>query len=220
MDYLKNIPLFSSLSRKQRNIIQSSCRSINFSKESIILNQGEDSSDLYVILSGKAKVSLINEEGREIILDILSKGDFFGELSLFDRMPRSATVIATANTDIIMLQRGAFIKIIKENPDITVNLLTVMARRLRNADERIETLAFVDVYGRVAKILIDMAKNKGKPLSDGSIKFVRPTHQVIADQIGASREAVTKAIKSLISRGLIIVSGKEITITPKQFNIL
>lgn len=220
LDYLKNIPIFSNLSSKQRNLIQSCCRNITVSTSKVILYQEEQSYDLYIILSGKVKVSLINKSGREVILDTLTDGDFFGELSLFDEKPRSATVTAMSSASIMVLPRDAFMGIIKKNLDIMVNLLTVMAMRLRNADERIETLAFVDVYGRVAKTLIDIAKSKGKVSSDGFIAIQGPTHQMIADQIGASREAVTKAFKSLVASGLIIVNGREITITPKQFNIL
>jgi CRP-like cAMP-binding protein len=95
-----------------------------------------------------------------------------------------------------------------------------MAARLRKADEKIETLTFLDVCGRVSKLIIDLAKRKGEKLPDSTIKIRCPTHQVIANQIGASRESVTKALKSIISKGLINVKDKEIIISPKQFEIL
>lgn len=214
-DYLKNIPLFSNLRRRQIELIQSCCSNITVSANNIILYQEEQSFDMYIILSGKVKVSLINEDSREIVLDILNEGDFFGELSLFDKKPRSATVTAISDAKIIALQRDAFMRIIKENADIMLNILSVLARRLRRADESIETLAFLDVSGRVAKMLIDLAKDKGKRLSNNSVRIQSSTHRVIADQIGASRESVTKAIKSLVSHGIITVNGRVITIKPK-----
>lgn len=219
-DCLKNIPLFSNLSRSQRNLIQSCCKSIAVPMGRVILYQDEISYNLHIVLSGRIKISLTSQQGRELILDTLADGDFFGELSLFDKKPRSATVTAESNANILVLARDAFMEIIKKNPDIVINILTTMARRLRSADEKIETLAFLSVYGRVANFLIDAAKGRGKTMSDGFVKIQRPTHQMIADQIGASRESVTKAVKSLIDDGSIIVSGREFAIPQKQFNIL
>lgn len=216
IELLRNIPLFSNLNQRQLTIIQSCCKTINAPVNTVVLHQGENSLDLYIILSGKVKVSWINDDGREVILDILTEGDFFGELSLFDKKPRSATVTAMNNAKIIILPRDAILKTITENPGIAVSMLSVMARRLRKADEKIETLTFLDVSGRVAKVLADLAGEKGERLPDGSIRVQCPTHQIIANQIGASRESVTKALKSLISLGLIKLKGKEIKIRPEQ----
>ena len=204
-NYLKNIPLFSSLSHEVLNFIQSSSRKFSVTKGTIILHQEEDSLDLFIILSGEVNVSFLHKDGREVTLDILTQGDFFGELSLFDKKPRSATVTAISDSKILILPRSSFIKLMTENPDVMFKFLHVMATRLRKADEKIETLTFLDVCGRVSKLIIDLAKEKGERLLNNTVKVRCPTHHVIANQIGASRESVTKALKSLVKKGLISV---------------
>ncbi|HHT9130529.1 MAG TPA: Crp/Fnr family transcriptional regulator, partial [Candidatus Brocadiaceae bacterium] len=219
-DYLKTIPLFLNLSQEQLNFIESCSRKFSVTKGTVIIYQEDNSLDLFIILSGKINVSLLHEDGREVTLDILTQGDFFGELSLFDKNPRSATVTAISDSKILILPRVFFIKLMMENPDMIFKFLQVMAARLRKADEKIDTLTFLDVCGRVSKLIIDLAKRKGEKLPDSTIKIRCPTHQVIANQIGASRESVTKALKSLISKGLINVKDKELVISQKQFEIL
>lgn len=219
-DYLKDIPLFSDLNPEQLNFVQSGCRKFSVTKGTVIIYQEDTSVDLFVILSGKVDVSLLHEDGREVTLDILTQGDFFGELSLFDKKPRSATVTAIKDSKILVLPRPFFIKLMTDNPDMIFKFLPIMAKRLRKADERIETLTFLDVCGRVAKLIIDAARGKGEELPTGMVKIHCPTHQMIANQIGASRESVTKALKVLVSKGLVKVKDKEIIISPKQFEIL
>ncbi|MBI4691178.1 MAG: Crp/Fnr family transcriptional regulator [Nitrospirae bacterium] len=220
LDHFKNISIFSSLSDDHLRIIQSNFRKMFVREGTVILQQNEQSFDLYTILSGKVRVSIINRDNREVSLAILKEGDFFGELSFLDKKPRSATVKAINEVKMLVLSRDAFLKILRENPDISINLLSGLAKRLRKADETIETLTFLDVSGRVAKILIDVANEQGEHLSDGFVAIECPTHQYIANQIGATRESVTKAMKSLKSKGLITMLDKDIVIAPNQFEIL
>jgi CRP/FNR family transcriptional regulator, cyclic AMP receptor protein len=219
IDYLKDIPFFAGLAQKQRKLIQSVCREIFIHEGRVIISQADVSYDLYVVLSGRVKVSLLDRKGNEIILDLLDKGDFFGEMSLFDKRPRSATVTAVTECRMLVLTHDVFLKTIKKDADIAIKILNVLTERLRKADERIETLAFLDVCGRVARALMDTATRDGHVQPNGSISLKRITHQEIAYQIGASREAVTKALKSLASQGVIEVSGRSITISPKQFEV-
>jgi CRP/FNR family transcriptional regulator/CRP/FNR family cyclic AMP-dependent transcriptional regulator len=217
---LKPVSFFSDLSEVHRKLIQSKGKEMSVSKGTVVIEQEEESFDLYIILSGKVMISLISEDGREVVLDVLKKGDFFGELSVLDRRHRSAMVTAITDVRMLFVSRDSFLKILEENSDMAINLLSVMANRLRKANETIETLTFLDVAGRVAKVLIDMAKSSGERLPNGFIRVHCPTHQTIANQIGASREAVTKAIKNLVSNRLIEIEGKDIVIPPKQFEIL
>jgi len=212
--------LLGGLSEAHRELIHSSCREVSFPKNTVILQQEEDSFDLYILISGQVKVSRIAEDGREVILAMLKKGDIFGELSLLDQKSRSAMVSATTDVRLLFLPRDAFLKIIRENSDLAITLLAVLSQRLRKANETIQTLTFLDVAGRVAKIIIDLAKNSGEPLRDGFVRVPCPTHQTIANQIGSSRESVTKAIKSLVVNGLISMNGKEIIISARQFELL
>ncbi len=217
--YLKTIPLFSSLNRRQMGIILACSQQMSAPEGNAIIHQGQNNYDLYVIIAGKACVSLRHEDGREITLDTLKQGDFFGEMSFLDKKARSATVTALSDTELLVLPGNVFVGALAKFPDIMFKLLQALAGRLRQADERIGTLAFLDVCGRVSRLLVNLAREKGERLSDGRVAIRCPAHRVIADQIGASREAVTKAVKSLVSHGLITVKNREVVIGPKQFEI-
>ena len=219
-DMSKPISFFSDLSAEERDLIYSRCSEVTVKKGSVILHQEEESFDLYIILAGKVTVSLIHEDGRTVVLDSLQEGDFFGELSVLDRRTRSAMVKAITDVKMLFLPRDKFLRILRENAEIAINLLAVMATRLRKANESIETLTFLDVAGRVSKLILDLARDSNGLRQEDNIKIQCPTHQEIADRIGASREAVTKAFKSLVSNGLITIRGRELVLSPKQFEIL
>lgn len=213
IDALKQIPLFSRLPEEHLAIIAAQCREKLFRTGVTILSQTDESVDLYLILSGRVKVTLMNEDGREVVLDTLADGDFFGELSVLDNKPRSASITTLSDASMLILTQEALFSTIKNNPGIAINLLAVMAKRLRKADEIIESLAFLDVAGRVAKTLLELAENQGEKLPDGTVRM-QTTHQAIANRIGSSREAVTKAFKSLIDSGFVCIQGKDITLNP------
>lgn len=216
---LKTVSFLSHLTEKDIGLIQSNCRELSYPKDSVILHQNEESFDLYIILQGNVRISLINSDGREVDLAFLEKGDFFGELSCLDNQSRSAMVTASTDVRLMFIRKDAFLSVLKENSDIAIDLLSVMASRLRKSNEMIETLTFLDVSGRIAKMLIRLAKEGGRKMPNGSLKAACPTHQAIANQIGASRESVTKALKSFVANGLIEMSGKDFIISPKQFEI-
>lgn len=216
---LKTIPLFSSLNKMQLNLVRRCSQKIAVRRGCAIIRQDENNFDFYIILSGRVNVSLIHEDGREVSLDTLGRGDFFGELSFLDKKVRSATVTALGDTELLVFPRDTFVNVLNKLHDIMFVLLQALGKRLRQADERIETLTFMDVSGRVSRLFLDLARDKGERMWNGSVKIRCPAHRVIAGQIGASREAVTKAIKSLASKGLIAVKNKEIIIGAKQFEI-
>ena len=155
---------------------------------------------------------LLSEGGKEIILSILGDGDFFGEMSLLDGEPRSATVIAMKDSTMLVIQRNDFLKQLKQNPTIATGVLSEMSRRIRRADQRIGNLILLDVFGRVARFLLDLAKREGVRYDDGILIERRPTQQDIASMIGASRETVSRVLNELNRRGLISISGKSVMI--------
>lgn len=212
---LKAIPIFSSLDEHQLRLILSKCRQLSKPKGAVILRQDEESYDLYYIIEGDVQISLVHEDGREVLLDTLHQGDFFGELSFIDNKVRSAMATALTSATMLFLPRKHFLEILRENGDIGVAILSVLVKRLRKANSSIETLTFLDVAGRVSKLLMEHAEAEGEKNADGSTSLRGLTHQRIARQIGASREAVTKALKSLAAKGLIRVRRSEIII-PRQ----
>ena len=153
---------------------------------------------------------MISPEGKEIILSMMGPGDFFGEMSLLDNEPRSATVIAMETLDLVTIWRSDFLQILSENFSITKKILAELSKRLRSASNRIESLATMDVYGRLARFFLDLARQNGKVLENGYVAVQRPTHQSIANMIGTSRETVSRLIHDLMRQNLLLSEGKTI----------
>ena len=177
---------------------------------SVIVSAEEPGDSLFVIARGRVKVVLYGETGREIILSLLHAGDFFGEMSLLDNEPRSATVIAMETLDLVTIWRSDFLQILSENFSITKKILAELSKRLRSASNRIESLATMDVYGRLARFFLDLARQNGKVLENGYVAVQRPTHQSIANMIGTSRETVSRLIHDLMRQNLLLSEGKTI----------
>ncbi len=212
IEVIKRLPIFKSLGDKELSIIAERAIRKRFSKESIIVQEDDRGDSLMVILSGRVKVVLHSEEGKEIILSILKDGDFFGEMSLLDGEPRSATVIAMEDSTLLIIQRNDFLYQIEKNPSIAKAILAEMSRRMRRADERIGNLILLDVYGRIARFLLDSARTEGTKVEGGVMIEKRPTQQDIASIVGTSRETVSRVLNELNRRKLISISGKSITV--------
>lgn len=160
---------------------------------------GDSTDFVYFVLNGSLKVLVGDEDGREVILTLLGQGDVFGEMGVVDDLPRSATVIAAGSTDLVVFSQADFRRILQEDFDVCLRLMGKLANRLRDADRKIESLALLDVYGRVARLLLEMAETV-----DGR-KMIRKrlSKNDIAKMIGASREMVSRVMKDLATRGLI-----------------
>jgi CRP-like cAMP-binding protein len=179
---------------------------------SLIVSHEEPGDALFVIAKGKVKVVLYGETGREIILSILKSGDFFGEMSLLDRQPRSANVVAIEDSELLCLDRDAFQTHLTANPSTALGILAEMSRRLRHADEVIGNLALLDVYARVAHAIRELAQKQGEPVDGGLLIKERPTQQEIAGLIGTSRETVSRALSDFARQGLLEIQGKQILV--------
>jgi CRP/FNR family cyclic AMP-dependent transcriptional regulator len=206
-DDLKRVPLFSDLSEVELARFNDVVREREYPKNSVILFEDDPGDALFIVASGQVKVVLIGEDGREVILSVLSDGDFFGEMSLIDDEPRSAHVIAMKDSSLLVLRRDDFQQQIQQLPSIALKVLKVLVGRLRRADAKIGGLVLLDVNGRVAKLLLDLADESGGPRITRKL-----THHTIAQMIGSSRETVSRAMRELTDRGLIDVSRREITI--------
>src|SRR5437660_7011842 len=177
---------------------------------SVIVSAEEPGDSLFVIARGKVKVVLYGETGREIILSLLHAGDFFGEMSLLDRQPRSANVVAVEDADLLSLDHEAFRTHLATHPTTALAVLAEMSRRLRPADEGIGNLALLDVYARVARTIRELAHKEGEPADGGLLIRERPTQQEIAGLIGTSRETVSRALNDFTRRGLLEMQGNQI----------
>ena len=211
VDDLKRVPLFSDLSAVELERFAEVAREREYPKNSVILFEDDPGDALYVVSGGQVKVVLIGEDGREVILSVLGDGDFFGEMSLIDDEPRSAHVIAMRDSRLLVLRRDDFQQQLQQHPSIALKVLKVMVQRLRRADAKIGGLVLLDVNGRVARLLLDLAEESGGP------KITRRlTHHTIAQMIGSSRETVSRAMRELVDRGLIDVTRREITIRDRE----
>ncbi len=179
-----------------------------FPRNAVLINEGERSEHVYVILSGQVKVYCSDDAGREITLNFMGPGQFFGELSVIDDTPRSASVMTTEPATLSFVSREAFKGYLADHPDIAYKFLRLLAARVRELTDLAKNLALNDVYGRVTKTLLQLAEER-----DGALVVSRKlTHQDIANMVGASREMVSRIMKELAKGGYIEVERRVITI--------
>jgi CRP/FNR family transcriptional regulator, cyclic AMP receptor protein len=208
---LKTVPLFSSLSDEQLRMLQPCVQQRRYPRNSLIVQVGEATDALYIILSGRVKVQISDAQGREVILAIMGPHEYFGEMGLFDDQPRSASVQTLEACEMLRLSKSGFLDCLKEKPDLSMIVIRNLVARLREADRKIESLALMDVYGRVARLLLDHAQE-----IDGAwIVKQAPPKQEIARMIGASREMVSRVIKDLQQRGYIRTEKRKVYLLDK-----
>src|SRR5690242_569975 len=164
---LKAVPFFTQLSDRELDVIRAVASEKNYPKNAVVLTEGEMGDSLYMIQSGKVKVFIGDEDGREIILKILGPGMFFGEMSMIDKQPRSASVTTLEPSTFQVLTHVMFEKCVEQEPRIATMVMTILAQRVREADRKIGTLALMDVYGRVASTLLELAVYKDGALVVG-----------------------------------------------------
>ncbi|MGD2138222.1 MAG: Crp/Fnr family transcriptional regulator [Gammaproteobacteria bacterium] len=207
---LENVPLFSGLPATELAEIEQHGTVKSYRKNTIVINQDDETCSLYVILAGRVKVFISGEDGREAVLNHQSAGDYFGDLALIDRQPRVASVITTEPSTMMIISREDFLKCLAKNPEIAINLIKPMTSRMRMLARNVSNLALLDVYGRVARTLLDAAGEE-----DGRLITGKLTQQEIADMVGASRAMVSRILKDLKTGGYISIDKKRITILQK-----
>jgi CRP/FNR family cyclic AMP-dependent transcriptional regulator len=208
---LEKVPLFSGLSSAALAEIEQHGTVKSFRKNTIVINQDDETYSLYVILSGSVKVFISGEDGREAVLNHQSAGDYFGDLALIDKQPRVASVMTTEASRFMIISREDFMACLSKNPEIAINLIKPMTSRMRMLAKNVSNLALLDVYGRVARVLLEQAEEQ----ADGEMITEKLTQQEIADMVGASRAMVSRILKDLKAGGYISVDKKRITIHQK-----
>ena len=200
LDLLRRVPLFSLLTVAQAEVISGAVIKRRFKRGEALVEQGQKSNALFILLTGRARVVTSDSRGREVILATLAQGDYLGEMSIIDNEPHSATVRAEVQTDVLMLGRSEFARCLTENASMSLVVMRGLVKRLRHADRKIESLALLDVYGRVAHALLDfaVADAQGQLLVKDKI-----SRQDLAKMVGASREMVSRVMKDLEERGFI-----------------
>ncbi len=205
---LRNVPLFAVLPESQLNLLTSMVTRKTFSRGTTIITAGGPTDSLYIIISGRLKVMMSDDEGREVILAILGSNEFFGEMSLVDDSPRSASVVAIEACELLSLAKRDFNKCLEDNFEMAMTVMRGLVKRLREADQKIGSLALMDVYGRVARLLMEMSED----VNGERIVVKKLAKQDIAKMIGASREMVSRVMKDLQSGGYIEVRPEGIVL--------
>lgn len=208
VDLLKDVPLFAGLDDEDLARLSLLITEKHCQRDTVVVSATDPGDALYVVAEGEVKVSLWSDTGREVILAALGPGSFFGEMSLVDGEPRSANVACLTDALLLRLGRREFLQALRSYPTIAINVMTEVCVRLRRADESIGKLALLDVYGRVARYLLERCEEEGEVMPEGNLLKKIPTQQHIASRIGTSRETVSRALSEFQRRGFIEPRGK------------
>lgn len=218
IDLLKGVELFSELNEEQLGMIANLVIVKNFNRDETVVLEGDDSVQaLYLIATGSVQVYMTGIDGRETILSFLERGDFFGEMSLIDGEPRSASVRTVTDATLLVIHRESFLSLIRKTPEIAMALMSELCKRLRKANKQIGSLSTMSVSGRVAGTLLNLMQERGVRIhtDNGNMVTVihnRPTQQQLADMSGTTRETVSRICSLLVRANAIAMTGKDIVI--------
>jgi CRP-like cAMP-binding protein len=212
LTFLRNVPIFADLEDRDLEKIARLGTRQRYKKGNIVVLEQESGAALFVIISGKVKVVRMDEDGREVILSMFGPGEFFGEMALLDGLARSASVVATVKSELLMIHRRDFLELLNEYPSVAVALLAELAMRLRKADMQIKSLSLKDAAGRVANVLLMLADDLGI-FKKGKVEIADlPLQQDIANMAGTSRETVSRMLHQFIRDGQVQLKGNTLTI--------
>lgn len=214
VEFLKSVPIFSELADETLSQLSKSGSVQSFSKDSIILSEKEAGSALFIIISGKVKISRISAEDsdKEVILSILNPSDFFGEMALLDGLDRSATATSMDDSKIFIIQRNDFLQLLHDHPDVSIALLQELTQRLRGAGMKIKALSLKDAEGKVATVLLQLADDVGK-IKQGVVEIEKlPFQHELANMAGTSRETISRTLHAFAKKGQIELEGSKLRI--------
>jgi len=209
---IRSAPLFSALSDEEAASLRASMTLVKVTKGHTLFKEGEEGDRLYVVLDGKLKLGKSSPDGRENLQEILGPGEMFGELSLFDPEPRTATATAVTDAKLLALAHDQVIGLVARHPQASLELLRRLAQRLRKSNEILADLVFADVPGRVAKAIIDLGARFGQQKDDGLHVNHDLTQEELAQLVGASRETVNKALADFASRGWVRLEPRAVVV--------
>ncbi len=213
INFAKKVPLFEGLTDAEMLVVCSAMVLRTFRAGQVIVREDDDQGEsFFIIVSGTARVVLITQEGKQTILATLKRKDFFGEIAILDGEPRSASVVAAEDCKLLMLPRKSFLDILHQFPKITIQMLIEMSKRLRKSNRQNSTLSLINKYGRIADVIMRMAKEQG--FRTGSVTVIpnRPTHQAMAEMAGTTRETVSRILSELQKKQYIKIARKQMII--------
>jgi len=209
---LRNVPLFVGLTDSQLRRLAGSIRHSSYPPRTILFHQDEPGSTLYIIVSGKVRVFLAGGGGQEMTVDILTRGEVFGEMALFGRYPRSASVTTLTGTRALLLQREDFHRYLLEMPEMGIHLLEVLSNRLRATTAFAAEMAFSDLHGRTARVLLTLAERHGVATASGIELDIDLTQSELAALVGTTRESMNRILGAFRDQGLVSLRGARISL--------
>jgi len=205
-------PLFAALNDEARDALRQTMDEVHLGRGMTLFVEGDPGDRLYVVTQGKIKIGRTAGDGRENLLAVMGPGEMFGELSLFDPGPRTATATAITPATLSGLGHDDLQPLLTRRPEVAERLLAALARRLRRTNEAMADLVFSDVPGRVAKALLDLSRRFGVETEDGLRVTHDLTQEELAQLVGASRETVNKALADFAARGFLRLEGRAVVI--------
>jgi CRP-like cAMP-binding protein len=208
VELLGKVELFSELDGDEIDRVASLAQIRSAQKDTAIFHAGDPADAVFVVANGKIKIVTTSTDGKEFILSVLGAGQVFGEMALLESAPRSASVITLTSVEMVVIKRDDFHHLLNTAPSISRKLLAILSRRLRRANSKMESLAYMDVAGRLARYLLDLARDHGQKMGKGWVVVRRPTHSDIAHSIGTSRETVSRLINEFEEGFGLVNKGK------------
>lgn len=212
IEVLRRAPLFATLDDEAFRLLTDELAEVDLSRGASVFREGDQGDQLYFIVSGKVKLGRTSADGRESLVAILGPGELFGEMALFDPAPRSTAATAVSETRLAGLKNESLKALLQQRPEVSMQLLQALARRLRRTNDNLSDLVFSDVPGRVAKAILDLADRFGRPATDGILVAHELTQEELAQLVGASRETVNKALAEFVQRGWLRLEARAVVI--------
>lgn len=214
--FFREVPLFSNLDDSEIQQLAYICNEKSFEKGQTIFYEEDMGTSFYLILSGQVKIVMLSSDGREHILGLLREKDFFGEMAILDGEPRSATAVALSDVKTVTITREDFHRLLRNNPDMSIKIMAVLCKRLRQADRHVESLVFLTAPGRVARTIMQLAEDQGYKDGDKLSILHKMTRQEFANIAGTSRETLTRVLMDFQDEGILDVSKNQIIILDKK----
>jgi CRP/FNR family cyclic AMP-dependent transcriptional regulator len=208
VDLLERVPLLAALTDSDRQALARSASRRRYRRGDIIFQKDDPGHSLFIVARGSVRIYVPSTQGADLTLAVLGPGHFFGDLSLLDGRPRSASAAALGDTNVVILERSDFVAVIRTRPAAVMSVLAVVVRRLRDTDEMASDLAFLDVGGRLAKKLLELAATNGVKRQDGVLLDMPITQEELADMIGVTRESVNRNLSLFRRIGLVAKEGR------------
>ena len=210
--HLGKAPMFSDIGENAQRLLAERAASTTYRKGQLIFQEGEKGDAVYIVVEGTVKISVVSPDGDEMLLTTLTPFDTFGELALLDGGPRSASAEALQETRVLSISRDAFWHVLEADRRFVEKMFMSLGALLRRLTQRAADFVFLDLHGRVAKLLVDLAADRGQPVGDEVSLDLQLTQSDLASMVGGSRQSVNQILRSFEDRGYLEISGRQIVL--------